>query len=222
MTTQGMSGFREKLVRVPPLWLEGLFSAPRGSRGAVVFAHGSGSSRMSSRNRMVAAALNDAGLATLLFDLLTDAEADDRANVFDIPLLAQRVEAGVDFVRSRPETKDLPVGLFGASTGAAAALVAAALRPSDIAAVVSRGGRPDLAGERLPLVEAPTLLIVGGEDRQVLSLNEAARKKLGGPSALEVIPGATHLFEEAGAMEEVAHLATAWFLKHAAEARHDA
>jgi pimeloyl-ACP methyl ester carboxylesterase len=207
-----------KSIVVSPFGLVGTLSLPEGARTVVIFAHGSGSSRLSPRNQEVAQALNKAGLATLLFDLLTPREARDRRNVFDIPLLADRLEAGIDVLRAEPETARLPVGLFGASTGAAAALVAAALRPEEVAAVVSRGGRPDLAREQLPLVTAPTLLIVGGADAQVLALNREALSKLGGPSTLEVIPGATHLFEEPGALEEVARLAAEWFATHATEA----
>jgi pimeloyl-ACP methyl ester carboxylesterase len=222
MQSRSTGRLREEPVLIPPFALEGTLAVPAGARASVIFAHGSGSSRLSPRNRQVAAALNEAGLATLLFDLLTPAEAADRANVFDIPLLAERLEAGIDFLRTQPGTRQLPVCLFGASTGAAAALVAAALRPGEIAAVVSRGGRPDLAGERLPLVETPTLLIVGGADPQVLALNREAQRKLGGTSALEIVPGATHLFEEPGALEKVAQLAADWFVAHAGKAsNHD-
>lgn len=194
--------------------LVGDLSLPTRARGIVVFAHGSGSSRLSPRNRHVAARLREAGFATLLFDLLTEAEAADRANVFDIPLLAGRIVAALDILAGRPDTANLPVGLFGASTGAAAALVAAAARPEGVAAVVSRGGRPDLAGDVLPRVRAPTLLIVGGDDTQVLMLNQTAFTSLHNPKAFEIVPGATHLFEEPGALDTVVALARAWFAAH--------
>lgn len=184
--------------------------------GVVVFAHGSGSSRHSSRNRAVAAALQRAGIATLLLDLLTPDEERDRSNVFDVDLLAGRLSVAIDTFGDVADTLDarrLPVGLFGASTGAAAALRAAA-EDRRVVAVVSRGGRPDLAGAALPQVTAPTLLIVGGRDETVLELNERARAELGGPSRLDVVAGATHLFEEPGALERVAELAAAWFVEH--------
>jgi len=181
-------------------------------RGLVVFAHGSGSSRRSRRNRQVARTLQEGGLGTLLFDLLTPEEADDRANVFDIPLLAQRVLEALDALPAHVVHQ--PIGLFGASTGAAAALVAAAHRPQSVKAVVSRGGRPDLARDSLGRVSAPTLLIVGGADTEVLELNRAAYELLRCEKRIEVVPGATHLFEEAGALEVVAQLASAWFLEH--------
>ncbi|MFN0090753.1 MAG: phosphoribosyltransferase family protein [Acidimicrobiales bacterium] len=184
---------------------------PAQPAGLVVFAHGSGSSRHSARNRSVAAALNRAGLATLLLDLLTVDEALDRSNVFDIALLGERIEAALSWRRAEPRLAGLPVGLFGASTGAAAALVAAADRPAEVAAVVSRGGRPDLAANRLREIKAPTLLIVGGHDQQVLALNRAAAAELRCEHRLEIIPGATHLFEEPGALGEVARLAGGWF-----------
>jgi dienelactone hydrolase len=181
--------------------------------GLVVFAHGSGSSRRSSRNRAVAVALQRAGFATLLMDLLTPAEArvDERTREhrFDIPLLASRVEAAIDWVEQAPAVGGLPIGLFGASTGAAAALVAAAHRPRAIRAVISRGGRPDLAGAALPHVRAPTLLIVGSLDDEVLALNRQALDALRSPARLEVVPGASHLFEEPGTLEEVVRLTIA-------------
>lgn len=198
-------------VRIAPRGLIGDLAAPPGAAGLVIFAHGSGSSRLSPRNRQVAERLADAGLATLLFDLLTVDEADDRANVFDIGLLAGRLVEAIDWARARFA---LPIGLFGASTGAAAALTAAALRPDAVAAVVSRGGRPDLAGPVLAEVTAPTLLIVGGNDEPVLGLNRWARDRLGGLSRLEIVPGATHLFEEPGALEAVSDLARDWFADH--------
>lgn len=203
--------------------LEGVLAVPEVSRAVVAFAHGSGSSRHSPRNRFIADALNDAGLATLLFDLLTHEEEriDDvtRELRFDIPLLARRLTAVVDWLGSNDRTKDLPIGLFGASTGAAAALITAADRPRAVRAVVSRGGRPDLAGETLARVAAPTLLIVGGLDAQVLELNRrAATCMLQVEPRLEVVPGATHLFEEPGKLEVVGRLACAWFVRHLATA----
>ena len=188
-------------------------TAPDGrSRGIVVFAHGSGSSRHSPRNRQVAAALHNVGFGTLLLDLLTpeEDEVDMRTGQhrFAVRMLGERVVGAIDWLR--PDEKS-PVGLFGASTGAAAALIAAAARPQDVSAVVSRGGRPDLAGDDLPAVRAPTLLIVGSRDTAVLEMNEGARARLHVESALEVVPGATHLFEEPGALDVVARLAVAWF-----------
>jgi putative phosphoribosyl transferase len=185
-------------------------------RGLVLFAHGSGSSRRSPRNRAVAAHLRAQGLGTLLFDLLTDYESADRANVFDIPLLAERLEGATHWVRNDAEMEALPLGFFGASTGAAAALVAAAHLGDEIGAVVSRGGRPDLAGAALRKVRTPTLLLVGSADHEVLALNRAALAELGGPKELIVIPGATHLFEEPGALEDVAEHAARWFRRHLA------
>jgi putative phosphoribosyl transferase len=190
---------------------------PTQPAGFVVFAHGSGSSRRSPRNRFVAEVLDEAGLGTLLLDLLLPHEEADRANVFDIPLLGGRLVSAVRWLRARPDAAGRPIGYFGASTGAGAALWAAAEPDAGIAAVVSRGGRPDLAGDRLELVRAPTLLIVGGADTQVLELNRMARARLSGPSELSVVPGATHLFEEAGALEQVAELARDWFVRHLAE-----
>jgi putative phosphoribosyl transferase len=188
---------------------------PTEAGGLVIFAHGSGSSRHSPRNRMVAAHMNDAGFATLLFDLLTYAEEEVDARTrhlrFDIGLLASRLLAASDAVGERTDLADLPVGTFGASTGAAAALVAAGERPDSVRAVVSRGGRPDLAGEALPLVRAPTLMIVGGRDREVIGMNEAASARMNCEREIQIVPGATHLFEEPGTLEEVARLATGWF-----------
>ncbi|MFZ5425660.1 MAG: dienelactone hydrolase family protein [Thermodesulfobacteriota bacterium] len=198
-------------VSIPPGGLPGILSVPANPKGVVVFAHGSGSSRLSPRNLAVAAALGREGLATLLFDLLTPVEARDRENVFDIPLLAARLETAIRYVRERPATAGLPAGLFGASTGAAAALTAAASWPGEVSTVVSRGGRPDLAGEMLAAVKVPVLLIVGERDRQVLELNRAALPLLPPGSELALVPGATHLFEEPGAMEEVTSLAAGWF-----------
>jgi putative phosphoribosyl transferase len=182
--------------------------------GTVVFAHGSGSSRHSPRNRYVAEVLQRAGFATLLLDLLTPAEERDRANVFDIGLLASRLAQAVRWVQRQPVLDEVPVGLFGASTGAASALVAAADPQLRVHAVVSRGGRPDLAGDHLARVTAPTLLVVGGADPAVLELNEQARARLRGPNRLAVVPGATHLFEEPGTLEQVALLARGWFQVH--------
>jgi dienelactone hydrolase len=203
-------------VPVDDVVLEGDLVLPEGAGGIVVFAHGSGSSRHSPRNRRVAASLNDAGLGTLLVDLLTAAEEEvdlvTRALRFDIDLLARRVAGAIEWLRERAPS--LRLGLFGASTGAAAALVAAASRPEDVAAVVSRGGRPDLAGAALARVRAPTLLIVGGADPQVLQLNAQALERLGAAEKqLVVVKGASHLFEEPGALEEVASLAAAWFTR---------
>lgn len=192
--------------------LEGELTLPSQPAGLVVFAHGSGSSRLSPRNRQVARQLEAAGLGTLLFDLLTDEEAASRANVFDIPLLASRLVAAIRWVRSDPDLRSLPIGLFGASTGGGAALVAAARMPDAVQAVVSRGGRPDLAGDWLPRVRAPTLLIVGGADSGVLELNRSALGRLTCPKRLVVVPGATHLFEEHGALEAVAREAAGWFV----------
>lgn len=192
----------------------GTLSLPASPQGLVIFAHGSGSSRFSPRNREVAARLAAGGLATLLFDLLDEREAADRRNVFDIVLLGERVASAVRWAREHPATAGLRIGLFGASTGAAAALVAAASLPGEVAAVVSRGGRPDLAAGALAEVRCPTLLIVGGADLEVLALNRAARAQLRCPSELIVVPGATHLFEEPGAMDQVTRAALDWFLEH--------
>lgn len=196
--------------------LAGDLALPAGPRGVVAFAHGSGSSRLSPRNRMVAATLVGGGFATLLLDLLTSQEASQRANVLDVELLAERLAAATAWLRREPETAALAVGYFGTSTGAAAALVAAARLEPAVSAVVFRGGRPDLAAAYLTRVRAPTLLIVGGEDCAVLILNRAAQLRLGGPSDLAVVAGATHLFEEPGALEQVADLACAWFGRHLA------
>jgi dienelactone hydrolase len=198
--------------------LPGDLAHPPGARGLVLFAHGSGSSRRSPRNRYVAGVLQQAGLATLLFDLLTEEEERrDAATAelrFDIPLLGQRLGAATDWVLAQPETATLPLGYFGASTGAAAALIAAAERPALVRAVVSRGGRPDLAGGALGRVKAPTLLIVGGADTPVIELNRRAMAALRTEVRLEIVPGAGHLFEEPGALEQVARLARDWFERH--------
>lgn len=194
--------------------LDGDLAVPAHARGLVVFAHGSGSTRRSPRNQQVASSLHEHGFGTLLFDLLTPVEAADRWNVFDIDLLAGRLVESIDWIAGRPALAPLPLGLFGASTGAAAALKAAAVRAGRVRAVVSRGGRPDLAGDALERVRAPTLLIVGGADTEVLALNQAALERLNRVSALSVVPGATHLFEEEGALEQVADLAGRWFASH--------
>jgi putative phosphoribosyl transferase len=209
---------RTVLVNVDPVRLPGDLVVPNGALGMVVFAHGSGSSRLSPRNRQVAERLHEAGLGTLLFDLLTPEEAEDRAKVFDIELLAERLEGAHRWLRRWPQVGTVPIGFFGASTGAAAALVAAAALGAQVAAVVSRGGRPDLAADALPRVTAPTLLIVGGDDVEVLALNRAAEQRMRCERRLEVIPGASHLFEEPGALERVAELAAEWFARHLAEA----
>jgi putative phosphoribosyl transferase len=194
--------------------LPGELAAPEGARGVVVFAHGSGSGRLSPRNLMVAQTLRDRGLATLLFDLLTDGEARDRRNVFDIPLLGDRLLTATTWLRARPDMRGLALGYFGASTGAAAALWAAAEPDNEVEAIVSRGGRPDLAWARLSEVTAPTLLIVGGWDPEVVALNRDAQRTLRCPNELTLIPGATHLFEEQGALEAVAALAGDWFARY--------
>jgi dienelactone hydrolase len=198
--------------------LEADLVVPESAQGVVVFAHGSGSSRHSPRNRYVAAELQRAGLATVLADLLTPDEErlDLRTGAFrfNIGLLAARVTAATDWVAGHEPTAGLGIGLFGASTGAAAALVAAANRPDSVQAVVSRGGRPDLAGDLLGSVRQPTLLIVGGCDEVVIELNREAMRKLAGDTRLEIVPGATHLFEEPGALERVARLAQDWFVRH--------
>jgi dienelactone hydrolase len=208
---------RAVTVDVDGVGLDGDLTVPDSARGIVVFAHGSGSSRRSPRNRSVAGVLHEAGLATLLFDLLTPAEEEidlrTRHLRFDIALLAERLIGATDWLSAHPGTSELALGYFGASTGAAAALVAAAERPS-AAAVVSRGGRPDLAGDALERVRAPTLLIVGRRDDVVLDLNRQAMARMTAPVELEVVPGATHLFEEPGALEAVARLARDWFEKH--------
>jgi putative phosphoribosyl transferase len=208
---------REVDVPVYGVRLGALLTVPPDARGVVAFAHGSGSGRRSPRNRHVAAQLVDAGLGTLLLDLLTPAEETDRHHVFDIELLAGRLRGAAAWLASEPLTAHLPLGYFGASTGAAAALVAAAAERDRVRAVVSRGGRPDLAGEALPRVAAPTLLVVGGRDETVLQLNRRALARMTCPRALEVVPTATHLFEEPGTLDEVARLASAWFGRYLGE-----
>jgi putative phosphoribosyl transferase len=206
-------------IAVPSGQIDGSLTLPESPQGVVLFAHGSGSSRYSPRNRSVARSLNDVGLATLLIDLLTPSE--ERTDIvtaghrFNVDLLAERLSHATDWLASVSATRDLPVGYFGASTGAAAALVAAANRP-DIPAIVSRGGRPDLAGDALARVSAATLLVVGGLDSQVIELNQFAYDQLGSArdKRLEIVPGATHLFEEPGTLAEVARLARQWFLEH--------
>ncbi len=199
--------------------LPGILAIPEAARGLVIFAHGSGSSRLSPRNAYVARQLQDVEIATLLFDLLTETESSDRRNVFDIPLLASRVIEAISWARSDKRLARFPIGLFGASTGAGAALAAAAACPTDVAAVVSRGGRPDLAGDALANVRAATLLIVGGEDRDVLALNKAASARLTCPTKVTIIPGAGHLFEEPGTLDKALAAASAWFLNHFPEGR---
>jgi putative phosphoribosyl transferase len=209
---------RPREVRVPVACVTGDLALPEPCAGLVIFAHGSGSSRHSPRNRRVAAALNERGLATLLLDLLTEEEEVDRTNVFDIDLLSRRLVAATRWSLDQRELRDQPIGYFGASTGAAAALTAAADLGGHVAAVVSRGGRPDLAAPRLAEVLAPVLLIVGGNDDLVLELNREAQAMLLAPSEVAVVPGATHLFEEPGALDEVARLAGTWFGRHLAGA----
>lgn len=211
---------RSRKVRIPIAYgqLEGELSIPGGAAGVVLFAHGSGSSRHSPRNQYVAQVIREAGNGTLLFDLLT-AEEEKEDNItgalrFDIGLLAERLMAATHWVRSQPDTKRLGVGYFGSSTGGGAALVAAALEGEHVDAVVSRGGRPDLADTSLPRVQSPTLLIVGEYDEVVIRLNQEAFEKLHCEKALQIVPRATHLFEEEGALEQVAHLAAEWFTRH--------
>ena len=209
---------REVKVLAGPVELEGDLGVPEEAAGVVLFAHGSGSGRHSPRNRYVAGALREAGLATLMIDLLTpeEEEADLRTGHlrFDIRLLAERLAGATDWLMQDPDTQDLRIGYFGASTGAGAALVAAAKRPRGVGAIVSRGGRPDLAGDDLPLVKAPTLLIVGENDVPVIGMNQEALERLRAEKELKIVPGATHLFEERGALEEVARLAADWFAHH--------
>ena len=201
-------------VNAGPVTVAGHLTIPVNAKGIVVFAHGSGSSRFSPRNIFVADVLNEAGFGTLLFDLLTPAEESNRANVFDIALLARRLVDVTEWLSTQPDTASLPIGVFGASTGAGAALRAAADPRITVLAVISRGGRPDLAGEWLSRVDAPTLLIVGGRDEKVLEMNREAQKAIPVECQLAVVPGATHLFEEPGALEKVAEIARDWFVAH--------
>ncbi|MBA3055729.1 MAG: alpha/beta hydrolase [Sphingomonadales bacterium] len=201
-------------VSIGPLALNGILSLPPQPAGIVIFAHGSGSGRLSPRNTHVATQLNRAGFATLLLDLLTPTEEADRSKVFDIPLLAERLGQASEWVANHEETRGLSVGYFGASTGGGAALLAAAERDGNVAAVVSRGGRPDLAGAALARVRVPTLLIVGSLDHPVIDLNAAALAQLHCEKLLEIVPGASHLFEEPGTLDEVVRVATAWFRKY--------
>ncbi|MGN6134713.1 MAG: dienelactone hydrolase family protein [Aureliella sp.] len=218
MAPQMRTGHEERLVEIAfdQRILKGILSVPPSASSLVLFAHGSGSGRLSPRNQSVAAALQRGNTATLLFDLLDEEESEDRRKVFDIELLAERLQAAAAWARTQPGVSELPLGYFGASTGAAAALVAASRQGKSIGAVVSRGGRPDLAMEYLPAVQSPTLLIVGGDDDTVLELNRQALEALTCVKRLAVIPGATHLFPEPGALEQVAALASVWFLNHLA------
>nr|BFD66046.1 hypothetical protein HAGR004_10680 [Bdellovibrio sp. HAGR004] len=204
----------EVVINYKDVRLNGILSTPSNPVGLIIFAHGSGSSRWSPRNNFVARELQKVGLATLLTDLLTPEEENDRANVFDISTLAQRLTIVKKWAQSQAATRNLAIGYFGASTGAGAALVAAAQDPDEIFAVVSRGGRPDLAAEALDNVQAPTLLIIGGDDTYVIELNQIAYDKLMCKKEMKIIPGATHLFEEPGTLEKVAILASDWFTKN--------
>ncbi len=211
---------RDATISAAGATLRGTLRLPRGARAVVVFAHGSGSGRLSPRNQFVAGFLEEAGLGTLLVDLLEEFEADDRSKVFDIGLLADRLQAAADWVSAQPETKGLRLGYFGASTGAGAALLAATRTPDSVGAIVSRGGRPDLAGDALERVTAPTLLIVGGSDEIVLDLNSEAMDRLDCARQLDIVPGASHLFPEPGALEEVARLAREWFVHYLTPSAH--
>ncbi len=206
------------MIPVEGAMLKGMLTVPKGARGIIAFVHGSGSSRLSPRNQELARALRDTGFGTLLFDLLTHDEAviDERTREhrFDVPLLGERMAAAIDWLREQPSTATLPIGLFGASTGAAAALAAVADRPDAVEAIVFRGGRPDLAGDALARVASPTLLIVGGLDTVVIDMNQSARARLRGMSAMTIIEGASHLFEEPGTMEQVTRHAIRWFETH--------
>lgn len=204
-------------VRIPvseSQWVDGHLDVPFGARGVVVFSHGAGSGRLSPRNREVASRLNAAGFATLVFDLLTPEEAQDRARTFDVELLAGHLGTALPWLRRQPTVERLPVGLFGASTGAAAAVVAAVRDEHEVRAVVSRGGRPDLAGDYLPMLRVPTLFIVGGADVDVLARNREAIARISGPHTLSIVPGATHLFEEPGALDAVVRKTIAYFSEH--------
>lgn len=203
----------QKTIQIPidSIKLEGILAIPKGAKGLVIFVHGAGSSRLSPRNNFVAGEIQKVGLGTLLFDLLTEEEDEIYENRFDIPLLADRLNAVTDWIKKQSDTKGLNIGYFGSSTGAAAAIIGAADIGPEIKAVVSRGGRPDLAGKALPKIKSPTLLIVGGDDDVVIGLNEEAFEQMGCKKELKIIPGATHLFEEPGTLEEVARLASEWF-----------
>ena len=214
METNGNLNANEVVIPAGNRRLHGYLNLPAGANAVVTFAHGSGSGRNSPRNQFVAEQLNKSGLATLLTDLLEDSEAEDRINVFDVELLADRLLAAARWLRQQSGTNNLPLGYFGASTGAAAALSAAAQRTSWVRAIVSRGGRPDLAGDCVPDVQAPTLLIVGELDHVVVDLNRQALDLLTCTKELAIVPGATHLFPEPGSLEEVARLAGAWFLRY--------
>ncbi len=216
MSSHQASGFQQRAVDIPTGAgsLPGILNLPPDSRGIVLFAHGSGSSRFSTRNQFVAGVLHHAGLATLLFDLLTEREAETRDRIFDIALLAERLEDATIWQQEQEELQELRVGYFGASTGAAAALVAASRMHGTASAVVSRGGRPDLAMDFLPMVKAPTLFIVGGHDAEVVELNREALAALCCEKQLTIIPGATHLFPEPGALQQVADHASNWFARH--------
>lgn len=218
MQQSSIDPHRERTVEIPPAGLAADLLLPRAAKAIVLFAHGSGSSRFSSRNRFVARVLHAAELGALLLDLLTAPEEQTDLRTahlrFNILLLAERLVQATTWIQRDPDTRALPIGYFGASTGAAAALVAAAELPDVIGAVVSRGGRPDLAASKLPEVKAPTLLIVGSRDEAVVEMNEAALAQLTCDKKLEIVPGATHLFEEQGALEQVAHLASDWFKRH--------
>ena len=211
---------QQTAVRIPVgnVVVVGDLTVPVGASGVVLFAHGSGSSRFSTRNRYVAKVFNNQKIATLLFDLLTDEEDQEDIETgeyrFNIPLLAERLIGATEWLKKDQQTKNCPFGYFGASTGAAAALIAAAKLPNEIATVVSRGGRPDLAAEYLPKVKAPTLLLVGGLDTEVIELNKQAMAEMSAEKKLVIIPGATHLFEEPGKLEEVAKISADWFLRH--------
>jgi putative phosphoribosyl transferase len=217
---KAIEGEEENAVRIPvdKITIEGNLVLPQHAKGVVLFAHGSGSGRFSPRNRYVAKVLNKAGIATLLIDLLTKQEEEEDLQTgqfrFDIKLLAQRLIGATEWLRKNPRTKNLAFGYFGASTGATAALIAAAKLPEHVKAVVSRGGRPDLALNHIPKVKAPTLFIVGGNDAVVIDLNKKAMQNFSAEKKLEIVPGASHLFEETGKLEEVAKLARNWFSKY--------
>ncbi len=211
----------EKSVRIlaDAARLEGTLHVPADAAGLVIFAHGSGSSRLSPRNTFVARELEQKGLATLLFDLLTEEESENRENVFDVQFLARRLLYATRWASRAEGIRSLPIGYFGASTGAGAALVAAAIAGQEIGAIVSRGGRPDLAGSALLEVRSPTLLIVGGDDDEVIRLNEWAYARMNCEKSLKIVPGATHLFAEPGSLDQVVRLAGDWFLRHLGEPR---